>query len=192
MARLLRQMGDEVAFVGMLDTYNPAESGEVSRISLVVQRAGFHARNLLRAGPRHIAGYMREKLRVARDGELAHLIGSGAKNGKLEISDRDIINEDPGSVSAVQEINDLAVARFQPQPYDGAIVIYKPQVNYSFMPDPQMGWSGLARGGVSIVELPVNPHAMLVEPFVKHLAEDLAQRLQAVTSPSLLSSPVSA
>jgi hypothetical protein len=34
-------------------------------------------------------------------------------------------------------------------------------VNYDFFPDPKMGWGDLALGGAEIVELPVNPHAML-------------------------------
>ena len=32
-----------------------------------------------------------------------------------------------------------------------------------------MGWGDLVNGGLDVVVLPVNPHAMLVEPFVRHL-----------------------
>ena len=44
-----------------------------------------------------------------------------------------------------------------------------------------MGWGKLALGGIEIVELPVNPHAMLVEPFVKHLAPELRRCLDRVS-----------
>jgi hypothetical protein len=53
-------------------------------------------------------------------------------------------------------------------------------VNYSVYPDPQMGWGDLALGGLDIVDLPVNPHAMLVEPYVRQLAAALKPRLGAL------------
>ena len=40
-----------------------------------------------------------------------------------------------------------------------------------------MGWGDLVQGGLDIVELPVNPHAMLVEPYVGTLAEQLRKRI---------------
>jgi len=36
-----------------------------------------------------------------------------------------------------------------------------------------MGWANLTAGGLEIIELPVNPGAMLVEPYVQILAERL-------------------
>ena len=48
------------------------------------------------------------------------------------------------------------------------------------MSDPKMGWGKLVMGDLDVVELPVNPHAMLVEPFVKHLAEALRLRLDQI------------
>ena len=41
-----------------------------------------------------------------------------------------------------------------------------------------MGWGDLVTGGLDIVELPVNPHAMLVEPYVGELAQALAEKLE--------------
>jgi hypothetical protein len=42
-----------------------------------------------------------------------------------------------------------------------------------------MGWGAIALGGLKVIELPLNPHAMLVRPFVKHLAAHLATELAA-------------
>ena len=60
--------------------------------------------------------------------------------------------------------------------------LFKPHINYKFYPDPKMGWSDLALGGLDIVELPVNPHAMLVQPFVQELAARLKERLHRLQS----------
>ena len=66
----------------------------------------------------------------------------------------------------------------------GRLTIFKPQINYEFYPDPNMGWSTLAVGGLDLVELPVNPHAMLVSPFVRALADHLGSRLASCGSAS--------
>jgi len=148
---------------------------------VVLQRARFHFSNLLQLGSRQVGSYMREKLRVARDGELANLLGMG---GRTAIDDASP-SEESGINRAVQRANDQAVTRFKPAPYEGAIVIFKPQVNYNFLPDPKLGWGQLVQGGVEVVELPVNPHAMLVEPFVTHLAAALRERLDRCQALSL-------
>ena len=41
-----------------------------------------------------------------------------------------------------------------------------------------MGWGDLVTGELDIVELPVNPHAMLVEPYVKILASQLKEKME--------------
>ncbi len=40
-----------------------------------------------------------------------------------------------------------------------------------------MGWGDVALGELEIVEIPVNPHAMLVEPYVRSLAAELSKRI---------------
>lgn len=180
MARLLWRAGEAVPLLALLDTYNPAAAGEFSRIGALLQRARFHFGNLLQAGPWHLGSYVREKIRVARDGELANLLGlkKSRSNGHGQAFEQSTgASENHG---AVQWLNDQAVNMFKPEPYEGSIVIFKPQVNYANMSDHQMGWGELARGGVEVVDLPVNPHAMLVEPFVEHLARALRQELDSI------------
>ena len=53
------------------------------------------------------------------------------------------------------------------------MTIVTPRVNYDYYSDPQMGWKDVVGGGIETIELPVNPHAMLVEPYVRVLAERL-------------------
>ena len=64
--------------------------------------------------------------------------------------------------------------------------LLKPQVNYYFYPDPQMGWGDLV-GDLHIVELPVNPHAMLVEPYVKILATHLKEEMEKAGAAKIVS-----
>ena len=84
-----------------------------------------------------------------------------------------------GLIDDIQRVNDRAVWAFVPQPYAGLVTLFKPQKNYDFMSDPQMGWGDLVRSGPEVVELPVNPHAMLIEPFVQILGRELRYRIRA-------------
>lgn len=55
--------------------------------------------------------------------------------------------------------------------------MFKPKENYHFMSDSLMGWGDLVCVGLEIVELPANPHAMLIEPVVQVLARELRSRI---------------
>jgi len=114
---------------------------------------------------------------VARDGELAHLMSSMPVSTKVK-GVSPAVSEIEASVQAV---NDYAADQYLPKPYPGRLTLFKPQINYEFYPDPSMGWSDLALGGLDIVELPMYPHAMLVEPFVRLLATELKARMGPVT-----------
>ena len=86
--------------------------------------------------------------------------------------------DEPGVEVFIQEINHAAGWGFIPNPYAGDITVFRPQKNYDFFPDPNMGWSALVGGRLEIVELPVNPHAMLIQPCVTRLAAELTIRIQ--------------
>jgi hypothetical protein len=101
--------------------------------------------------------------------------GNGAQDGSRSIE------------ASVQEVNDRAAEAYQPEPYAGRVAVFKPQVNYYFYPDPQMGWGDLVTGGLHIIELPVNPHAMLVEPYVQTLATHLKEEMEKAAPAKIVS-----
>ena len=47
-----------------------------------------------------------------------------------------------------------------------------------------MGWGDLVTGRLEIVELPVNPHAMLAEPYVQSLADCLKEAIGNASRPA--------
>jgi thioesterase domain-containing protein/acyl carrier protein len=174
MAQQLTAQGEAVALVAMLDTYNYNLALKTSRAAVLAQRIRFHAGNLLRLKPAETRKYLAEKVRLARDGEfraLLHAPATPPQGGK------GAARAESGVEASVQAVNDAAADRYVPKPYAGCLTLFKPQINYKFYPDPKMGWGELALGGLDIVELPINPHAMLVEPYVRELAETLKLRL---------------
>jgi len=173
MAQTLHQEGEAVALVAMLDTYNFSRALKASFAAFLFEKLKFHLGNFVRLRPGEMVKYVREKVRLAKDGELANLLTSRPGSSGPE----GVSRAESGAEAAVQAINDHAADHYLPRPFPGRLTLFKPHVNYKFYPDPNMGWGDLALGGLDIVELPVNPHAMLVEPYVRGLAAELKARL---------------
>ena len=183
MAQRLRADKQEVALVALLDTYNFARMEQPRLFGYLWQKIEFHLGNLIRLPLGNWPGYFSNKLRVARDGELSSLwkaLSGFFRRNAAEQGFRSI-------EASVQEVNDQAAEAYRPEPYAGSVAVFKPQVNYNFYPDPQMGWGDLVTGELDIVELPVNPHAMLVEPYVQMLSSQLKEKMEKVTSARTLS-----
>lgn len=174
MAQMLLKQGETTALLAMLDTYNFGLALKTSSASHILQKVKFHVGNFMKLSPSEMLKYIKEKARVARDGELANLLGR-----KTPPDAPAAAPEESAQIRevSVQAINDAACDRYEPKPYSGKLTLFKPKVNYDYYPDPKMGWGDLAKGGIDPVELPVNPHAMLVEPYVQMLATELKQRI---------------
>jgi amino acid adenylation domain-containing protein len=169
MAQRLLQEGETVALVAMLDTYNFALMLKGRSAVFLLEKLRFHLGNFVRLRPSLMWEYFKEKLRVAMDGEWINLLGyKGTGDADSQSS----------AQASVQAINDRAGEIYSPRAFPGTLTLFKPRVNYSCYPDPNMGWKDLVQGRLEIVELPVNPHAMLVEPFVERLAETLKAKLE--------------
>lgn len=80
----------------------------------------------------------------------------------------------PPLLQKVQESNGKAGQAYIPTVYPGQVTLFRcsnkiPGHYY----EPDLGWGGLATGGVQIVEVPGSHHSLLMEPHVRTLAEQL-------------------
>ena len=173
MAQILRREGEEVPLVAMLDTYNYSRALRVSFRSFLLQKAKFHLANMSRLRPSDMLEYLHEKMRLGFGGELANLKTSMPGSSRAD----GVSRATSGPEAKVQAINDYAAEHYDPVPYSGRLTLFKPRFNYKFYPDPKMGWGDLALGGLDIVEVAVNPHSMLLEPYVNVLAVQLKERI---------------
>ncbi len=80
--------------------------------------------------------------------------------------------------------NDRASMDYIPKPYLGVVTDFRPLKQYSIYRRQDLKWENLAQGGLKIVQLSVYPAGMLVEPFVKSLADELKKSIEAATSPA--------
>jgi len=169
MAQILRCEGEEVPLVALLDTYNYSRALKVSFRSFLLQKAKFHLANLSRLRPGAMLEYLREKMRLGFGGELANLKTSMPGSSRAD----GVSRATSGPEAKVQAVNDYAAEHYDPVAYLGQLTLFKPRFNYKFYPDPKMGWGDLALGGLDIIEVAVNPHSMLLEPYVNVLAAQL-------------------
>ena len=177
MAQRLLQMGEEVGIVAMLDTYNFVKAGKVSFNKFMLEKLKFHIKNFTQLKPSEMLSYFKEKKRLAGDGGWAH-IRTEMPGTTLDDS---FGRAESGIELSVQTVNDHAGDIYIPKPYRGRLTLFKPQKNYSFYSDPKMGWGDLVED-LDIIEMPVNPHAMLVEPHVETLAQELKARLDGIVN----------
>ena len=174
MSRILREQGAEVRLVAMLDSYNlgsiPARDTRRQRISAWRQKIGFHVKNLRALSLAQLRGYVGEKARMAVElaGNLLRVRTSRLGHGRGGTESR---------IQHIQDVNDDAAWSHKPGWNPGPIVLFRPETNYDFMSDPLQGWGGYVAGGPEVVQLPINPHAMLIEPFVRTLAPEIARRI---------------
>ena len=74
--------------------------------------------------------------------------------------------------------NDRAAKNYVPKTYPGRIIHFRPIKEYAKVDTPKARWEKIAAGGVETHRLPVYPAGMLLEPFVKILAEKLNDSLE--------------
>jgi thioesterase domain-containing protein len=160
-ARQLKALGQEVAFVGLIDTAFFA--GSLDRLAQFLA-LGKHRQRLARRSLGKGLAY------------LARLIAETGRRATLAARRCSIRRPQAPSIL---EINRKAQGRYQPQGYDGPVVLFCLGAPYN-----QLGWKSVALGDFKITQLPWNgaeverPH-LLQEPQV----HDLAKAIDALLAP---------
>jgi acyl-coenzyme A synthetase/AMP-(fatty) acid ligase/thioesterase domain-containing protein/acyl carrier protein len=168
-ARRLSQDGEEVKFLGLLDTYG----GEYPKM-----RKELSKRQKLKAAVQRL-------LPVAQRDELNF---RSLRKGILDWFRRQLIHLDlrfrfrsrplPYRLRFLylQEVCFAARRRYQLQPFSGRIDLFRVEHQPSpelFEQDPFLGWNGMALGGVEIHDLPGYHGQHLREPNVKSLGRKM-------------------
>jgi thioesterase domain-containing protein/non-ribosomal peptide synthetase component F len=171
MAQQLKAQGEEVALLALFDTMNwcniPSDNAW-RKVRHIGQRIRFHGKNFLLLNTREKRRFFGEKVKVLR---------SRSKIWKGMMFAR-FLGKDPGHKSEslvladMWQINDRACVVYQAKPYEGVVTDFRPMRQYAKYGPAEGDWNRLARG-YEVLTLPVYPAGMLLEPFVKHLADAL-------------------
>jgi thioesterase domain-containing protein len=175
-AQMLVQEGQKVALLAMIDTYNfhgvPLRLSFTQRIAHAREKFGFHWGNLFRLSLHEEVAYLNKKVKSAVGREVERL--------HVRISNRLGVSHQPtGGVAhdlLLERLNEEAHFAYVAATYLDKVTIFKPQRNFSFARDEKMGWGDFAPN-LELVELPVDPGGIFVEPYVRALADGLRARI---------------
>ncbi len=183
MARRLVHEGQQVNLLVMIDTYN--FNGEPAlnlreKIQSAKEKLGFHSSNVLRLNLQEQFAYLREKSVIALRRKLA----------KTQVKINHLLKRNPhrdvtGPVEQhIEGINDRAYFSYVPDVYPNKVTLFRPHKNYSYLSDPLHGWGDVSAGGIELIDLPVDPGGIFVEPYVQNLADGLRERIDKAAAPA--------
>jgi amino acid adenylation domain-containing protein len=170
--RLLRT-GKQVRLVAMIETYNVHETeGRKSFYRDTLNRLEnlvYHVLNVMFAGRTGNRAFLRQKYMVAKRRFRARIsMAWAALAGMFGFRKRVVYHH-----VRIDRIDDIAHENYAPGPYAGSITLFRPKVHYTGYGDALFGWGEVALKGVDVHRLRVFPRGMLVQPYVKQLAEEL-------------------
>ena len=172
-AQQLRGKGEQIALLALFDTSNWSKIQPPSLLPnsyYALQRFIFHAANFFKLDSEGKREFFREKRETLRTripvwrGMLAARF-SGAASPESRI------------LSEIWRANDQACWNYVPKPYPGVVTDFRPIRQYRLFNKPDAKWDRLAQAGQQVVVLPVYPAGMILEPFVKHLADALKKSM---------------
>jgi aspartate racemase len=189
MARQLQALGEQVAFLGLFNTFGPGYPKPLPGKNRFRERVDFfrlrfidhHLSNLLLMGPREQFGYVREKVsdraRPWKDQAFRRKRLKELARGVLDRPLRAVGGSLPGSLQQTQNALWDASTGYVPQPYSGKVTLFRATKQpVGIYPDPTLGWGGIATGELEIHDVPGS--AIVLEPRVRVLAEQLTACLE--------------
>jgi thioesterase domain-containing protein len=76
----------------------------------------------------------------------------------------------------LENLYDSASEEYLPKPLDIHLTLFKPKQSYAGYSDTFFGWQNYVQD-ITLIELPVYPAGMLIEPFVAQLASHIERQL---------------
>ncbi len=176
MAQQLRQRGQQVALLAMIDTYNfqgvPPQLTVRESLETAGQKFFFHSRNILRLRLKQQLNYLGKKIKIASYREYERMwtrITSFLRVGQYG-KDNQYVN--------LERLNEDAHFAYVARQYPNDVTIFKPRRSFTFAADPQLGWGDvISPNRLEIVDLPADPGGIFIEPYVQTLAEKLMERI---------------
>ena len=167
-AQQLRGSGADVPLLIMIDAANKSDFGRFARWA-----ARWRAFRRLDG-----AGATERLRRFARDGVLSVMFRTPALGPVLHRRHKETV--DTGYVRGLNaRIIDRAYEHYRPRPYGGRIALYTSEEYRSRLATNKLGWAGLARGGLDVIDLPTEHLDMMSFESVGLYDEDLRQRIIA-------------
>ena len=172
-AQQLKRQGHEVELVAMLETYNWIHEPKptfLTKIRNVIQQIEFHIRNYFLLPRQERKLFMAEKKAELRRRTNVWKGRVGVRLKPKKLVEKQSAGINSRALAEVWRMNDIAAETYKPEEYPGRIMHFLPMKEYKSHTHPGMDWQGLAHE-VDTHILSVYPAGMLIQPFVKELAQ---------------------
>jgi len=185
MACQLRDAGEEVGFLALLDTYPagylklvPQSNRATNKLNRFRKRVKCHYANIAGESLPGQAQYVFEKIRYV-PGRLKTL--TWRRMYRLTKAAGTPL---PASLRDVTEFNSLAAAEFVPRTYPGVVTLFWASGDRRASFDLVDGWQVLAQGGINVHEISGSHLNLIKEPYVGELASVLSVCLEQAQNQS--------
>lgn len=168
MARQLREQGEKVALLAVIDAAAPGYRTSLPWGQRRLAQLQFHWKKLREAPKEKKLEYLLEKGHIAR-AKAAKLVKTLARGGLV-----------PTQPKPKRE---KRIKVYKPSVYPGKITVFAPTTSHSayYRFESHLGWTNLAAEGLEIHEIPGQVTAIISEPYVRELAEQLRGCIERVT-----------
>jgi amino acid adenylation domain-containing protein len=170
MAHQLRAAGQEIAFLGLIETPAPPPEKDIFRFYL--RRVDC----LLKMNPIHWFRYLRAKIRYysgvkeANEERFRRVEKTDPKDGPVEE-----INKHLERLEHVYAVNDRALKFYRSKRFPGKVTLFNAaQQDPALIRDPLYGWRGLA-AQVEAYVIPGDHDTILAEPQAHQLAQKMSE-----------------
>jgi amino acid adenylation domain-containing protein len=168
MARQIREAGETVGLLAIMDVGVPRLNGDVPECD--------DAEFMLYLFSQTISISEEEFKRLTPDEQFDYLLNRLKAKG--------IFPPDFGPVEArnyfdLAKVNHLAALKYDPHPYDGKVTLFRSSERSGFT-DPTLGWGQLAEGGMEIHVVDGKHEEIVMRPHVRSLAGELMTSLNLV------------
>ncbi|MEC3879883.1 non-ribosomal peptide synthetase [Parapedobacter sp. 10938] len=172
MAKQLKQMGKEVTFLGLFDSYTN---------KTVEQQFEGNRNEILKYKVKKILAipflFVKNPRLYARDKYL-YARGEFYKFFKKVFPNRRLFNDPPAHIKLLQEQHSAALRTYNLTSYNGSVTLFKSKVKTLYIPYFETnGWEPYINGDIHIAEIPCNHAQLFREPAVKILAKELQKHL---------------
>jgi amino acid adenylation domain-containing protein len=179
MARQLREQGETIGVLALLDTYPSGyaklfrnEATARAALGRAISRTKAHIANLQSLSVNEGLHYLAKKARFAPRKMKSQIWRRIYK--RYEKFGRPL----PRTLRDIQEFNSLAVREYVPKVYDGRVTLFWASGDLRTSIDLVAGWRALAGGGMEVHEIPGSHLDIIKEPHVQDLAAKLSSCLE--------------
>ncbi len=184
MARQLREAGQDVGLLALLDSAPPlvADRGSLANpgiLLLTLRNFPGWLRTFLKKDPEARRRSLRLHWRFARTRVKKLVTGKNGQAVFPELSDMMDLSEYPQGFLEIARTHWRALMTHAPRPFPGDVILFRTRERALVPGAAERGWRSITDGRVEVVEVPGTHASFLEEPAVSELAEKLRARLRS-------------